>query len=231
MPVTASKSGQLQGGGQVAATVINEQVVNISVNTSSNFVGARFGASPGSKFFGVWEYPWYEDSTYQLDNAGVAFELKGLGNSEGANWQNARAPFFLTAAGYRVYADSLAMSSWNSTQPGHAEFISNASSLVYYVILPQAQGDYKSIIEAYISLSAAIEMPPDASYGPTFWSDNFEQDFHAGVTNAQENYYDVINHLYYIQIHASSMFADRPYGTGHYSFGNWGPIGKSAEQI
>lgn len=173
------------------------------MNTSSNFVGARFGASPESKFFGVWEYPWHEDSTYQLDNAGVAFELKGLGNSEGANWQNARAPFFLTAAGYRVYADSLAMSSWNSTQPGHAEFIFNASSLVYYVILPQAQGDYKSIIEAYISFSAANEMPPDTSYGPTFWSDNFEQDIHAGVTSAQENYYDVINHLYYNQIHAS----------------------------
>jgi len=225
-PAAASKSGDLHAGGKIAAIVINDQVVKISVNTTSSFVGARFSASSDSKFFGVWEYPWYRDSTYQLDNAGIAFELKGLGNSEGANWQNARAPFFMTNAGYGVYADSLAMSSWNFTQPGQAEFIFNSSSLVYYVILPRSPGDYKSILEAYISLSAAIEMPPDSSYGPTFWSDNFEQDFHAGVTNAQENYYDVIDHLYYNQIHTSSMFADRPYGTGNSSFGNFGPVGE-----
>lgn len=51
-----------------------------------------------------------------------------------------------------------------------------------------------------------------------FWSDDFEEDFHAGVSNAQENYYDVVDHLYYNEIKATAMFADReslisiPYG-------------------
>ena len=38
---------------------------------------------------------------------------------------------------------------------------------------------------------------------------SFEQGFHGSVSNAQENYYDVVDHLYYNQIRATSMFADR----------------------
>lgn len=165
----------------------------------------------------MWEYPWFDS----LTNANVSFDLKGLGNSEGANWQNARAPFFFTSAGYGVYADTLDMGSFDFSTAGQAQFIFNTSSLVYYIILPTTPGNFKSIIETYTGLSSRIEMPPDSGFGPTFWSDNFEQDFHNGVTNAEENYYDVINHLYYNQIHASAMFADRPYGTGNMSFGNF----------
>lgn len=217
-PISASTSGQLSnGGGQISAAIVNPQVAQITVNTTSAFVGARFSAATSDKFYGVWEYPWGE----QLDNAGVEFDLKGLGDSEGINWDNARAPFFFTTAGYGVYADTLDMGSFNFSSPGTAQFIFNSSSLVYYIILPSTPGDYKSILTAYAGLSNTIEMPPDAGYGPTFWSDDFEEDFHAGVHNAQENYYDVINHLYYNQIHATSMFADRPYGTGNSSFGNF----------
>lgn len=102
------------------------------------------------------------------------------------------------------------MGSYNFTTAGQSEFIFNSSSLVYYIILPTSPGDYKSIIQTYTGLSSRIEMPPDSGFGPTFWSDDFEEDFHGDVSNAQENYYDVINHLYYNQIHATSMLADRP---------------------
>ncbi|KAK5129682.1 hypothetical protein LTR08_002974 [Meristemomyces frigidus] len=203
--------------GQISAAIINPQVAKITINTTSPFVGARFSAAASDNFYGVWEYPW----NTALDNAGVEFDLKGLGDSAGINWDNARAPFFLTSAGYGVYADTLEMGSFNFSEPGTAQFIFNSSSLVYYVIFPATPGDYKSILTAFGTLSSTIEMPPDSGYGPTFWSDNFEQDFHSGVSNAQENYYDVINHLYYNQIHATSMFADRPYGTGNSAFGNF----------
>ncbi|CAJ2509967.1 Uu.00g058670.m01.CDS01 [Anthostomella pinea] len=217
-PISASSAGSIaNGAGQISATVINPQVARISVNTISGFVGARFTASNSSKFYGVWEYPWYN----RLDNAGIEFDFKGLGDSDGINWSNARAPFFLTDDGYGVYADTLAMGSFDFSQPGSAQFVFNTSSLVYYVVLPETTGDYKSLLTAFAGLSNTIEMPPDSGYGPTFWSDDFEEDFHAGVHNAQENYYDVIDHLYYNQIHASSMFADRPYGTGNSSFGNF----------
>lgn len=218
-PISGSQSGQINGGcGQVTTSLTKENIVKVSVNTTcGNYVGARFAAAQTAHFYGVWEYPWFEG----LTNANVSFNLDGLGNSDGVNWDNARAPFFFTSEGYGVYADTLEMGSFDFTTPGNAQFIFNTSSLVYYIILPASPGDLKSIIQIYASLSSTIEMPPDSGYGPTFWSDNFEEDFHGDVMNAQENYYDVVDHLYYNQIHATSMFADRPYGTGNSSFGNF----------
>lgn len=214
-PVQASSSGELSSGnGQITANFIQPNVVKVEVDTKDEFVGARFYTSEGSHSYGVWEYPWFEG----LSNENVSFDLKGVGFTDGVNWDNARAPFFFNSAGYGVYADTLDMGSFDFSTPGQSQFIFNTSSLTYYIILPRTPGDFKSIIQAYTGLSARIDMPPDSGYGPTFWSDNFEQDFHQGVRNAQENYYDVINHLFYNQIHATSMFADRPYGTGkHFS--------------
>ena len=236
--VSASKHGKIaDDGGQISFSTTNRQVVRVVVNTSSDFVGARFSAPESANFYGVWEYPW---DGQQLANTGVDFELKGVGGSHGVNWDNARAPFFFTDAGYGVYTDTLDMGSYNFKQPGAAEFIFNSSTLVYYIIVPKERNDFKSIMTAYAELGNTIYMPPDSAYGPNFWSDDFEQDFHHGVHNAQENYYDVINHLYDYQIHATSMFADRPYGkdyldmliykmiadrhllgSGNYSWGNF----------
>ncbi|GAB7354269.1 hypothetical protein MBLNU459_g4798t2 [Dothideomycetes sp. NU459] len=215
--ITTSTGQIINGSGLVTATIIEPNVVRVSVNTGSHYVGARFCANSDAAFYGVWEYPWFGGIT----NTNVSFELKGLGDSTAVNWSNARAPFFFSDAGYGVYADSLGMSSFDFTTPGEAQFIFNTSTLVFYVILPDSPDDYKSILQTYTRLSARIEMPPDSGYGPTFWSDDFEQDFHGNVMNAQENYYDVINHLYFNQIHATAMFADRPYGTGNSSFGNF----------
>lgn len=214
-PVSTTSDGAFKSGhGKVSTDVLESNVVKVTINTTSNFVGAHFKANDDTtRYYGVWEYPF----SRQLDNAGVAFDLKGVGNDEGINWSNARAPFFLTDHGYGVYADTLQMGSFNFSQPGQAQFIFNSSSLVFYVILADNVHDPASVLSTYSKLSNTIGMPPDSSFGPTFWSDNWEQDFHRGVHNAQENYYDVINHLYDARIHATAMFADRPYGTGNYS--------------
>jgi alpha-D-xyloside xylohydrolase len=205
-PVLASPLGIIaNNGGYIAYNNVNPNVVKVRVASNSSFIGARFTASNTSLFYGVWEYPLND----LISNDNIEFDLKGLGNSVGINWSNARAPFFITNAGYGVYADTLSMGSFDFTSPGQAQFIFNTSSLIYYIITPASPGDYKSIIEEYTALSSRIEMPPDSGYGPTFWSDDFEQDFHGSVSNAQENYYDVINHLYYNEIRATSMFADR----------------------
>jgi alpha-D-xyloside xylohydrolase len=205
-PVLAAPSGTIVNNGDyIAYNNVNPSVVKVQVTSNSSFIGARFTASKTSLFYGVWEYPFND----RISNDNIEFDLKGLGNSVGINWSNARAPFFITNAGYGVYADTLSMGSFDFTSLGQAQFIFNTSSLIYYIITPTSPGDYKSIIEEYTALSSRIEMPPDSGYGPTFWSDDFEQDFHGSVSNAQENYYDVINHLYYNEIRATSMFADR----------------------
>ncbi|KAJ9220952.1 CAZyme family GH31 [Paecilomyces variotii] len=207
----------MQDGGSISWNCISPTVMQIKIDSSKQFVGAKFINDATDLFYGVWEYPLSDT----IVNSNVSFELKGFGNSEGINWSNARAPFFISTAGYGVYADSTAMSSYEFTAPGTAEFIFNTSSLTYYIITPEKKNDYKAIIEEYTGLSARSIMPPDSAYGPNFYSDDFEEDFHGYVHNAQENYYDVVDHLYYHQIHASGLFADRPYGTGNSSFGNF----------
>ncbi|EME79180.1 glycoside hydrolase family 31 protein [Pseudocercospora fijiensis CIRAD86] len=219
-PALISGNGKLNGGrGTVDITDISERITKVSINTTYDFVGARFTANESERFFGVWEYPW----SGSLDNAGISYDFKGIGNSKGVHWANARAPFFFSDAGWAVYADTLTMGSFNFSVPVHPQFIFNTSSLVYYIIKSDRKNEHgiKGILEDYAKISNTIGMPPDSSFGPTFWSDDFTQDFHEGVTNAEENYYDVVNHLYDNQIHATAMFADRPYGTGNYSYGNF----------
>lgn len=198
-------------------SLITPTVAKVQLNTSSAFHGARFSDEVTTHFYGVWEYPFH----YQISNKNISFDLKGVANNLGINWVNARAPFFLTSSGYGVYADTLKMGSFDFTNPGEAQFIFNSSSLVYYIILPTEKGNLKSVIEQYTELSARSEIPSTSGLGPTFWSDDFTQDFHGSVSNAEENIYDVVNHLYYNQIRATSTFADRPYGTGNRSWGNF----------
>lgn len=233
-PLIESQLASVTNGNKINHSWHNPNVMKVHVTSSSEYIGASFTASSDDLFYGVWEYPFSE----QITNTNVKFDLKGVGNEDGVNWSNARAPFFFTTAGYGVYVDTLQMGSFDFTKEGEAQFVFNTNDLVYYIILPTSPGNYKSILKEYTGLSARIEMPPDSGYGPTFWSDDFEQDFHAGVHNAQENYYDVVNHLYYNQIRATAMFADStsflfcivrsfiltmtgPYGTGNMSFGNF----------
>ena len=200
-PVAASNDGAVtNSGGIITWSIIQPNVVKIQYNSTAAFTGAQFAAAPNENYYGVWEYPWNNS----LANNGIFFDLKGVGNAVGSNWDNARAPTFYSSEGYGVYADTLDMGSFQFS-PSQAQFIFNTSNLVYYIILPTTPGDYKSIIETYTGLSARITQPPDSGFGPTFWSDNFETDFHSSVSNAQENYYDVINHLYYNQIHGESL--------------------------
>jgi alpha-D-xyloside xylohydrolase len=185
---------------------IDPQVLKIEITaSSSSYIGAEFTFPSTTTFYGVWEYPF----SNQLSNTGVSFDLKGVGNGCGINWSNARAPFFISSSGVAVYTDTLDMGSFDFSQPNFVSFNFNTSSLTYYIILPKEEGDFKSLIKEYMGLSSRIEMPPDSEFGPTFWSDDFTQDFHGNVTNAQENYFDVINHLTEYQIRATDMFADR----------------------
>jgi alpha-D-xyloside xylohydrolase len=204
--------------GTISSKLMTPSIAKIEVNTSSDYVGARFAIAKDERIFGLWEYPW----NGTLLNKDLMFDLKGVGNTDGINWSNARAPFFMSSQGYAVYVDTLAMGSYDFTQPYHCQFIFNASSLVYYIILSEGSAtNFKSILTQYMTLSSRIEMPPDSAFGPTFWSDDFETDFHDGVKNAEENIMDVVEKLDEHQIHASAIFDDRPYGTGNSSWGNF----------
>ncbi|KAL0262672.1 hypothetical protein SLS55_001642 [Diplodia seriata] len=212
-PVSASSAAEVD----IAAEFVSDTVAKIQINASSAYVGAAISGDSDALSYGVWEYPWHG----KVSNENVTYEIKGLGEMEGINWCNARAPFYLTNAGYGVYIDTLAMGLFDFSSPDSTRFVFNTSSLTIYLILPTAPNDFKSILSQFASLSSYIFMPPDSAYGPIIYSDNWETDFHGTVSNAQENYYDVVDHLHAHRIRASAMFADRPYGTGNGSWGNF----------
>jgi alpha-D-xyloside xylohydrolase len=195
-----------------------QTTVQVDVNTQEEFIGVRFNGSDSDSFYGVWEYPF--DNSIKSD--GIMFDLKGVGNSAGINWSNARSPFFISSSGYGVFADTETMGSFDFTTPGDAQFIFNTSSLTYYVIFPEEGGSVKSILEQYVSgLSDPITMPPDTGYGPMFWNDDWTQQFEGNTTNSQDSILDVVDHLYSNQIRALAIMADRPYGTGSDGWGNF----------
>lgn len=99
----------INGGGQITITIIEPNVVKISINASSSFVGARFSASSIANLYGVWEYPWFG----RITDANAPFDIKGLGDSDCLKRSNARAPFFFADSGHGVYANILGMGSFD----------------------------------------------------------------------------------------------------------------------
>ena len=178
-----------------------DAVAVTSSHPNSKTVSATFTFDDDDLFSGVWEYPW--NGTITNTNRSYA-DIGVYGEQPGINWANARAPFFFSKSGFAVYVDTPIYGTFGF-QPGRVEVAFNTSILNYTVMF---NPNLTELISQYTTLSSKPSMPPDSAYGPIFWSDNSNEDFHAGVTNAEENFYDIVNHLYYNQIRATGMFAD-----------------------
>jgi len=164
---------------------------------------AAFTFASGDHLYGIWEYPF----NGAITNEDVTFDVKGLyGDQPGVNYANARAPFFFSKSGFGVYVDTLSMGTFSFSE-GRANFSFKGDAKVKYTVL--FNPDLKSLLKQYANLSSKPEMVPDSGFGPIFWSDNMEQDFHGNVSNAEENYYDIADHLLENEIRATGMFADR----------------------
>jgi len=206
----------LEDGGKVEWHNIDQHSVKVQTKYAQvKPVGAAFGFPAGDLFYGVWEYPWNGSIT---NNNHSYADIGIYGEQPGINWSNARAPFFFSKSGFGVYVDTTELGNFDFSIPGQVRFAFNASSLTYSVMY---NTNLTALLMQFSSMTNKIEMPPESGYGPIVWSDDWEQDFHTGVTNSEENFYDVVSHLYYGQIRATAMFADRPYGTGNMSFGNF----------
>lgn len=193
-----------EDGGQIQWDSITPNAVRVNAAyPTATTVSAAFSFLEGDSLYGIWEYPWNGSIT----NNGQSYADIGVyGDQPGINWANARAPFFFSRSGFGVYVDSASYGTFDFSKGGSVSYTFNASTLSYTVMYNQ---NLTALLMEYMGHSSKIEMPPESGYGPIFWSDNFEEDFHAGVTNAEENYYDVINHLNSNQIRATAFFADR----------------------
>jgi len=194
----------LEDGGHVEWHNTDEHAVKVQTKYAQvRPVGAAFGFPAGDLFYGVWEYPWNGSIT---NNNHSYADIGVYGEQPGISWSNARAPFFFSKSGFGVYVDTQEIGSFDFSIPGQVRFSFNSSSLTYSVMY---NTNLTALLLQFYSMTSKIEMPPESGYGPIIWSDDWTQDFHAGVTNAEENFYDVVSHLFYGQIRATAMFADR----------------------
>ncbi|CAK7212858.1 hypothetical protein SCUCBS95973_001603 [Sporothrix curviconia] len=215
-------------------------VVTVQANFSSQ-------AEPGSKgisfafegtphFYGVWEYPWNKAITNNHYGANVTASTAAgrsqsqpvsdigiYGTQPGINWSNARAPFFFSDMGLGVYIDSdrpVSFAFAEGEGSTNATIGVNAAAITYQILYNQTS--IKALLGTFAQLSSYPLLPTESGYGPIFWSDDFEQDFRdSSIKNAQDNINDVANHLDELKIRATSFFADRPYGSGNWSYGNF----------
>ncbi|CAK7219549.1 hypothetical protein SBRCBS47491_003890 [Sporothrix bragantina] len=199
-----------------------------------NSISFAFEGTP--LFYGVWEYPWNSTITNNHYGANLTASTAAersqsratsdigiYGNQPGINWSNARAPFFFADNGLGVYVDSDTPVAFEFQEGQGSTTVTigvNATTLTYQILYNQTS--IKALLGTFAQLSSYPLLPTESAYGPIFWSDDFEQDFHDNsIRNSQDNINDVANHLDEFKIRATSFFADRPYGSGNWSYGNF----------
>lgn len=186
---------------------LSPDTVRVTIESDGPVTGASFSWGSTDQFFGIWEYPF----NGSVANDDISFEVKGLiGDQVGVNYANARAPFFFTRSGFGVYVDTLKMGRFDFKRPNKANFTFDTTALTYTVMYRPTP---KELLSQYMNMSSRPDIPIDSGYGPIFWSDDMTKDFHGSVKNAQENYYDIVDHLYYNKIRATGMFADREWSS------------------
>ncbi|KAJ2898655.1 Alpha-xylosidase [Zalerion maritima] len=191
LSVSANYNGSLtvsEGGQQVNVHILAIEIYSCDVvRDESNYPGANFSSVPKGgnlTFYGLWEYPF----NGSIANEDIEFNIEGL---------------IVTNRGWGVYADEPAIGTFrffSESSPASFEF-GTTDGVRHYII---QKPNHKALLSSYTELSNTISTPPDSGYGPIFWSDDMEWDFHGDVT--------------------SGMFVDRPYGTGNMSFGNFETI-------
>lgn len=188
---------------------VTPTVVRVNVESSLGFTGAQFSTAENALHYGVWAYPFNES----IVNSDIAFDLKGLQGNDGINYASVRSPFFVSSAGYAVYTDTQAMGSYSfSSEDNQVQFIFNATEIAYYIILPESEGDFKSLLTQYAGLTDTSPLWSPRAYGPMFWHNDFQRTsgFPEGVSNSQEFVEDVVDKLAQHRIRASAVMVDRP---------------------
>lgn len=206
-PGTETKRSLKDAGNfpEVEWSHVDPSVVKFDVASDVGVIGAAITFPDEQIFYGAWEYPFNES----LSNTDIVYDVKGLYglDNPGTDWASGRAPFFFTRSGLGFYIDSNSMGRFRFEESSNSvTFAFNATEITYYVF---AEDEPKKLLEQYGALSNTAELPSDIGYGPIFWNNDWNTHWPEGVSNAEENFYDVVDQLYYNQIRATSMFADR----------------------
>jgi alpha-glucosidase (family GH31 glycosyl hydrolase) len=174
-------------------------------------------ADQGEDMFGALEVPFGAT----LSARGYSWQLKGGNGVSGIDQGcGAHAPFYLTTRRYGIYVESPANGTMTFAQSSHTSFSFPVSQLTYDIIYGT---DYATIMAGFNSRTVPSYMPPTWAFDSIWWKDDDHSSFPSGVTNAQGNVLDTAIRLTNYQVHASSEWIDRPYGTScGQGDGGWG---------
>jgi alpha-glucosidase (family GH31 glycosyl hydrolase) len=171
--------------------------------------------------YGLWEYSYYGTGG-ALDNRGADNQaLLGLsGPAVGSGDPSGRAPFYFTSRKYGVYADTLAAGRATVAVNKRTSVTFDTPALTYHVIYGPSPAE---VLARYNKLAGGSLMPPLWAFDAIWWRDDHHADFAAnGVTNAQALVKKDADNLQRLQLPASAMWLDRPYGSGGGGLGGWG---------
>jgi alpha-glucosidase (family GH31 glycosyl hydrolase) len=206
---------------RVRWTFVNPAVVQVQLSHDKATSITETFLDQGEHNYGLWEYSYYGTGG-ALDNRGANNQpLLGLsGPPVGSGDPSGRAPFYVTSRKYGVYVDTLALGRATIAVNDRTSLTFDTPALTYNVIYGPSPAD---VLGRYNRLAGGSLMPPLWAFDPIWWRDDHHADFAAnGVTNAQALVKKDADNLQRLQLPASAIWLDRPYGSGGGGLGGWG---------
>jgi alpha-D-xyloside xylohydrolase len=105
---------------------------------------------------------------------------------------------------------------FSMAQAGKTSFSFHGRESIYDVIYGPS---YEAMISRYNAMTGGSFLPPPWAFSSTWWRDDEHEDLRH-VKNAQEKILDDADHLRVLHLPASSLWLDRPYGSGDVGWGN-----------
>jgi alpha-glucosidase (family GH31 glycosyl hydrolase) len=199
---------------QATFTFIKPEILQVVVKTDGGDPGEILEEfnDQGEHYYGIWEYPFGGN----VDNRGADRAFRGIRNMPAVNLSNARAPFYVTSGKYGIYVESTALAHYKIAVGGRTSFSFQDAQLKYDILYGPG---YSAVLNRYNTLAGPAFMPPTWAFGSIWWRDDHHADLR-GVANAQEKVIDDADQLKRLQIPASAIWLDRPFGTGARGWGN-----------
>lgn len=203
------------GQAEVTFTFSKPEVIQVLITYASGDPGEIFQEfnDQGEHYYGIWQYPFGGN----IDNRGADRDFLGFGGLPIVINPNARAPFYVTSRKYGIYVETTSQGHYTIAKDGKTSFWFHDSPLKYHVLYGPT---YADVLRRYNALAGPAFMPPTWAFGSVWWRDDHHADLR-GVANAQEKVMDDAAQLARLQIPASAMWLDRPYGTGTMGWGNF----------
>jgi alpha-glucosidase (family GH31 glycosyl hydrolase) len=186
---------------------------------SATQVAQRFD-DRGENLYGLFEFD-FVGGGFSLNNRGLDRQTLGMQGGVGTDDASARAPFYVTDAGYGVYAQTAALGRYQMAENlGGGELRStfgfDDDHLTYHVIA----GTPKEVMQGYNDIAGGAFMPPDWALGSIWWRDDAHQNLN-GQPNAQQRILQDAEELRNRQLPATALWVDRPWTD---SSAGWGDL-------